>query len=232
MTYSSNPPSLGETSTTRIARIAANLAGAIPTFGAIIQTILTEIIPNERIKRIEEYLIYLEERLINCEDEVIEELRTHNGIDIFEEGLWQAARAVGEKRKRRIAKVVCIGLSASDLEKQEAQHFLAILSQLSDPEIIILATYQIQYQVIGLSQKNQAFYKRHQDIIGHFSREIGTHNLERGKAQLKDSRERRLYSLGLLGIRDTQNSIGHHRDAYKLTPTGSRFLEFISLPDD
>jgi hypothetical protein len=123
MTYPSDPPPLGETSTTRIARIAANLTGAIPTVGAVIQTILTEIIPNERMTRIEHYLRYVQERLDNCGDTIVEELRTHNGIDIFEEGLWQAARAIGQKRKKRIAKVVCIGLSASDLEKARSAAF-------------------------------------------------------------------------------------------------------------
>lgn len=129
-------PPLGEDIGDKAFRVAASLPSAIPFAGGVIQSIVTELIPNKRLERIEVYLKHLSNR-INAQT-LEQSLSSEEKIDTFEEGLLQASRALSEDRKKRIATIVSKGLSGNDDANAEARQFLRLLLQLGDQEIALL----------------------------------------------------------------------------------------------
>lgn len=221
-----DPPPLGEARSDVVARTLTTLAGAVPCVGPLIQVALSETIPNVRLERIEAYLMHLQSRL--DEATLNDSLRTADGLDVFEEGMWQSARALSDERKQYVAELVSKGMASNGAERQESRHALRILNQLDDAQIIILVSYQSKYQRIG-DEATAAFYKKHRDVLGPFSREISANNKDRGKAELKDAFERHLSSFGLLDVKSEDYNTG--RVSYELTAQGRRFLEYLGIAE-
>lgn len=126
-----NPP-LGDKRSSKALRITASVTGAIPFAGPVIQTVLTEAIPNVRFDRVEEYVRHLQEQIDEIKLQKI--LENEEALDVFEEGLWQSARAVSEERKKRIQFLVANGLN-NNREHSETQYYLRLLKQLGDDDI-------------------------------------------------------------------------------------------------
>ena len=225
MSTQKHPP-LGETGSDVAARTISALAGAIPCVGPILQITINETIKNVRLDRIETFLLYLQDRI--DENNLKHSLNTPDGLDIFEEGISQSARALSEERKQYIADLVSNGMKASGVEKQQIRHFLRILTQIDDAQIIILCSYQSKYRRIG-DINSDNFFNKHKDVLGPFSREIGRANDDIDKAQLKDALEHHLSSFGLL--MEDKSSRQPTQIAYKITPQGIRFIKFIGLSD-
>lgn len=129
-------PQLGESKGSQAARIGASALGAIPVLGPVIQATVTETIPNVRLDRIEAYLRHLEQRI--DEAELAARLKDERQLDLFEEGMWQSARAVSDERKERVANLVVNGLTGPELDAARSRHWLRVLNQLGDEEIAIL----------------------------------------------------------------------------------------------
>lgn len=222
----SSLPPLGESDRDVVARTVTTLAGAIPVLGQVFQVILNEIIPNARLQRVETYLLRLQQRI--DETELRKASTDREKLDIFEEGLWQSTRALGDDRREYIAELVAKGIT-EDNARAEAKHFLRILNQLDDTQIIILCSYQRRYRVIA-NPEAAKFYKRHRQVLGPFSREISAQNPDRGKAAHKDALERHLASFGLLEPETSELRVG--RVAYAMTPQGLQFLRFLGILED
>jgi hypothetical protein len=221
------PPLLGESRSDVLARTLTTLTGVVPCVGPLIQIALSETIPNIRLDRIEAYLIHLQSRL--DEATLQASLMTADGLDMFEEGMWQSARAFSDGRKQYIAELVSKGMASDGAERQESRHTLRILNQLDDAQIIILSSYQSKYRQIG-SEATAAFYIKHRNILGPFSRELRSSNKDRGKAELKDAFERHLSSFGLLNVKSEDNNTG--QSSYELTAHGRRLLEYIGISEN
>lgn len=140
MTDDKIKPELGETTGNQVMQIVGSIPGAVPYIGPIIQAIISEVIPNIRIERIETYLRYLQDRI--DELQLNSALDTLEGLDTFEEGMWQSARAFSEKRQKNIAELVSHGLKGEGEKQQQIRHFLRILNQLGDEDIALLMSHQ------------------------------------------------------------------------------------------
>ena len=58
-----HPPALGSNASDRLAALLRSTTGLVPGAGAALAEIITALIPNQRIERIEKYLLYLHEEL-------------------------------------------------------------------------------------------------------------------------------------------------------------------------
>ncbi|RCK47083.1 hypothetical protein TH25_16370 [Thalassospira profundimaris] len=135
MSKKSQHPPLGDIPETTAFEIVASGFGAIPVIGPTIQTVLNKTIPNIRAERVETYLRYLQDQIDELKLKLA--LERPEGLDLFEEGLWQSARAVSEKRKKYIQSLVADGLN-NNREHSESQYYLRLLTQLGDDDIIRL----------------------------------------------------------------------------------------------
>lgn len=215
------PPPLGETKGDAAARAITALVGTIPCVGPAIQFALNEVIPNQRLKRIEAYVRILQTHL----DELALKtaLKTPEGVDLFEEGLWQSARALSDERKEYIARLVATGMTGDELEGQETRHILRILNQIDDSEVIIICSYQHRFKSLG--RDDWGFLKANREILGPFRKHMQVSDDERAKESLRRSRHSHLHALGLLDVKETKEN----DTTYSLSGFGRRLLIYLGI---
>tara|TARA_R110002049_G_scaffold52872_26_gene148361 strand:- start:59646 stop:60377 length:732 start_codon:yes stop_codon:yes gene_type:complete len=225
-------PPLGDTPETIALEIVASGFGAIPVVGPTIQTVLNKSIPNIRLERVETYLRYLQKQV--DELQLKPALEEPVGLDLFEEGLWQSARALSDDRKKYIAELVAKGLQETGLEQQETRHFMRILEQLDDRQIILLAEYHPANSPTVGNEQGARFHEANRNVVqpGHAVDDITDHTgreeAQRG-SRLNEIMRRHLSSFGLLEIDQMKASVemqprSHH---YLITEIGKDFLTYI-----
>ncbi|HAI29617.1 MULTISPECIES: hypothetical protein [unclassified Thalassospira] len=194
-------PTLGDTQRSKVLRVGASVLGTVPVIGPPIQTVLTELIPNVRADRIEAYIRYLQDQIDELKLKLA--LEKPEGLDLFEEGIWQSARAISDDRKKYIAELVAKGLQETGLEQQETRHFMRILEQLDDRQIILLAEYHPANSPTAGNVQGTSFHEVNRNVVqpGHTVEDIldhtGREEAQRG-ARLNEIMRRHLSSLGLL----------------------------------
>lgn len=227
----SKHPPLGDTGSSRTLRIGVSVAGAIPFAGATIQTVLTEAIPNIRTDRMEAYIRHLQDQIDDLSLELA--LQDQTGLDVFEEGLWQSARALSEKRKKYIANLVTRGLQTRDFEQQETRHFMRILEQLDDRQIVLLAKYHPKNLPFVGNDAVLPFNRANKDVAdpGHSVEDLLDFKQEEGGIRLNALMVGQLSSLGLLEESESIDSIGKplRRREFHISESGKDFLNFIGV---
>ncbi|WP_424360528.1 hypothetical protein [Methylocystis parvus] len=132
-------PDLGPKTSDHAAATLRAAANLVPIFGAGLAEIVTNIIPNQRLDRIERYLSLLRDELLAkglLEDSP--KLAHHVNVAIIEDGAFQAARSLSDQRTKFIARCVAEGISAEEAEKIRERKLLRILGELDDEEIMVL----------------------------------------------------------------------------------------------
>jgi hypothetical protein len=134
-------PALGADTTDRLVAVGRSIVSAIPGAGGLLAEIITEVIPNQRIDRVEQYLRFLANRLWNLEKSISPEvMKEAESIALIEEGAIQAARSISEERRRYIASCVALGIY-DDGSKLKSQRVLDIVSELDDGDLLLLSAY-------------------------------------------------------------------------------------------
>lgn len=150
--------------------IGKGILGAIPFVGPLIAEVIGSIIPNQRIDRIRDFLIILENKIEENEKENAKlKFQNEKFIDILEESMLQASKALSKERKEYIASIVSNGIGKDEVDHIQKKLLLNLLNELSDAEIIILQSYGLN----GLEYRE--FYEKHKEILmpPHVSRRTG-----------------------------------------------------------
>jgi len=149
--------------------IGKGIIGAIPVVGPLIAETVGSIIPNQRLDRINDFLIYLEKKISDIDKEQIElRFKNEEFIDILEDGMLQATKSLSKERKEYIASIVANGIKDEDIDRSKKKLLLNLLNELNDSEIIILQSY-------GLPPgNNREFHDKHKDILMQPHPTIGT----------------------------------------------------------
>jgi hypothetical protein len=115
------------------------LLGPLPV-GSLIVEIVTNIIPNQRQDRVEEYLRLLTERVnqIAYPSWNPQSITQPKKIALIEAGAVDAARSISKERMQYIVGCVANGLTDHERSKIHHNRLLGILAQLDDEEILIL----------------------------------------------------------------------------------------------
>jgi hypothetical protein len=204
----------------RLASIAKSAAGALPFVGTMVCEVIDSIIPGLRFERVVSYLKIIDER-VGAIDERLRNfqnnLNNEDGLDIFEEGIIQASRAVSEERKQRLARLVTNALSADQLKYSEGRKLLNIYRELTDPEIIWLIYYSLN-PVMGKGPHTD-WVEKHPDVLNPISRVMGAPQEQHERGALQDSYKLTLSRLGL--TTDTSRSTS-------LTTLGRLMVRYIT----
>jgi len=219
---------ISESKSDAVRRRVMDWSNVVPGIGPIVNALTNEIIPDSRMERLAAFMQYLEARINRVE--LGTATQAPDGLDFFEEGMWQAARALSDERKQHIATLVANGLKAEPNEKSEIRHFIRILPQLDDRQIILLCGYLPEYQVLG-DELGDAFFEKHEAIFNPPEFTQGGSMLISPGGDLNASMKFHLSSLGLLGVNETFESSSGRLDKkqYNLSPLGERFLRFLGL---
>lgn len=192
----------------RLASAAKSAAGALPFVGTLVGEVIDSVIPALRLERVASFLKELDER-VGCIDSRLNQfqnnLKTEEGLDIFEEGILQASRAVSEERKTRLARLVANSLSSEQLKHAESRKLLNIYNELTDPEIIWLIYYSLN-PVLGKGPHSE-WVEKHPDVLNPISREMSAPREQHERGALQDSYKLTLSRLGLTAERNRTTSL-------------------------
>ncbi len=136
-----NEDELENDATDTVVAVARSVAGIIPGAGPLVTEILTTVIPNQRIDRICSFLKELNKRIRDLE---MEQLK-HNQyfVDLFEDGVFMASRALTEDRNKYIAIFLSKSKNVSSDEYGTRKKLLHLLEELTDKDIEILRDFSI-----------------------------------------------------------------------------------------
>lgn len=155
-------PNLDQSKTDVAIAVGMGTLGLLPYAGPILAEIVNQIIPNQRIDRISRFAEILDEQLQELDKELLEQkMRTEEFVDLFEDGAFQAARALTDKRKDHIAALLKNSLSSEDLNHVQEKQLLSLLGQLNDAELVILKHFGLDMA----PHEAEAFFEEHEETI-------------------------------------------------------------------
>jgi hypothetical protein len=193
----------------------------VPVAGSLIAELITEVVPGQRQDRFEDWVLHLTQRLASLEEaSVRERLREPENVALFEEGAYQAARAISEERRRQIAELVAGGIADDRRGYIESHRVLRLLGELDDAEVIILA---------GYLQKNRDgdYWARHANVLQDLAAHLGSSREEIDADTVRKAGRQHLVQLGLLD----QGALGGAA-SIQLNRLGRLLLRRIGLADD
>ncbi len=184
---------LGAKKADYLAIISKGALGAIPIVGSLAAEVIGDLIPNQRIDRIEAFLRALDEKVKELDKQKFEtEFKKPEFIDLLEDGFLQAVRALSTERIDYIATLVSKRLSDEQADHLKYKKLLSILGQLDDAEVLHLINYS--FLEIG----NHEFMQKHDNILRPVPVHMGSTQTERDAAAIQDSNKRHLIELGLI----------------------------------
>ena len=189
----SAPPS-GDTMRDRAVSLVKGIAGAVPFAGSLLAEVIGQLIPQQRMSRLEDYVAKLDERLRKYGDaeELRRKLLEPERVDLFEDGAYQSARALSEERRTHIANIVAGGLSGDARDQIEAKRILRLLGEVDDDQMVILASYLPENRV------NEDFHARHSAVLEGPRVYVNSGEEERNAAAMHELTHAGLVRLGLL----------------------------------
>ena len=171
--------------------------GAIPFVGPLMAEIVGNVIPNQRMDRLVQFVQLLQQRLSSLEEDVLrQKLLSPGSVDLLEDAFLLASRATSAERLEHISSVAAIGLTHEEANLAESKRMLWLLGQLNDSEIIIL-----RGSLASTSDEFNAdrdFHHRHKEVLTLNSPHLGSTDKEMEKAAVTKSYRQHLHDLGLL----------------------------------
>jgi hypothetical protein len=222
----------------RATSIARSVFGAAPVVGPLLSEVISELIPNQRIDRLAEFVEVLNAKVEALgQERVAEELSDEEFVDLLEDGFQHAARAISTERKQYIASVIASGLTDEHIRHTQSKALLSMLRELSDPEVIVL-----QFYAKAFSDDHDEYRERHAVTIFGDPAHLGPSPEQLDQDALHGTYKAHLQRLGLItpNFRKPKRGelpefddktgmmrVGHHG----VTWLGRLLLRFIGLDD-
>lgn len=176
--------------------IGKGIIGALPYVGPVLSEVINTLIPNQRIERFEKFLIILEAKLEALKnDSIINKLKEQTYIDLFEDGVHYASRALSSERINYIASLIKNSLTDEEMETVNFKRLLSILGELNDIEVIILTSYSYKYS------HDSEFWNKHEDLLTVPVAHTGSSKKEIDRYTIYSSYRAHLVRLQLLSIK-------------------------------
>lgn len=214
------------------------VAGIIPVFGGFVGEIVGNLIPDQRIDRIAEYVELLNAKFENLPGGLIEKLRNNElFIDLIEESFIKTSRAITKERRLYIVNIVEHGMSDEEADINNSKYLLSLLSDLNDSEVIWLRYYHER----TITDK-QNFQLQHPNILGRVQPVIGDSIDKKRLAAIQESYTEHLERLSLverhirmdskMGVPKYDTFTNKPEVSYtEATLLGRMLLEYIGLID-
>ena len=183
----------------RLVSVAKGIAGVCPVIGSLASEAVGSLIPNQRLDRVVNFVLRLEEYIIRVDSRLNRmdiNLRMPEGLDIFEEGMIQASRAVSKDRQEQLALIIARSLTTDQLKYSESRKILNIFRELTDPEILWLLSYS-STPTMG-SEFHEKLRQENPEVLKPVSRELGSSQEQVDRGALQDSYKNTLLRLGLV----------------------------------
>ena len=140
--------------------LGKGILGAIPIVGPLMAEIVGHVIPNQRLDRLERFLRILEMKVGDVEQGKLKErFAKEEFVDLLEDGMLHASRALSDERKSYIASIIEAGIKEDEFETIQKKLILNLLSELNDAEVITLQSYGIH------PQNREEYFEKHRNIL-------------------------------------------------------------------
>ncbi len=215
------------------------ILGSIPFVGPLLAELFTEVIPNQRIDRLSQYVSMLDNKLSRLPEKVIDKLKTDEGFhELLEESLIQASRATTDERRHYIASILEKGITDDAIEFADSKYLLHLLQEINDIEILWL-----RYYLVPAFNGDIEFREKHQNVLSPIFVHLGSDKETLQKAAIQENYKIHLERLGLLNgcIKiDSKTKIpkfnahtGQTEVSYwEITQLGIMLLEQIGLSEE
>jgi hypothetical protein len=228
---------LGGASTDPAKAMLKGVLSGIPLVGGVISEIVGQLIRDQRMDRLEDYVRRLSDDLSGlAESEVRQRLTEPENLDLFEDGAMASARALSDDKRERIARLVAYGISGDEQAGIEAKRLLQLITRLGDDQIIRLTSYLHRHQ------RDTEFRAKHASVLEPVFAHHGSTREELDRALVQDMAKAELIDLGLLREQFKKPKKGElpefdektgrmkagHRD---LSPLGRLLLRRIGLAE-
>ena len=209
--------------------------GAIPIVGPLMAEIVGHVIPNQRLDRLEKFLLILEEKVKDVDSKVLKRrFGKEEFVDLLEDGMIHASRALSDERKEYIASVIENGIKEENLNALQKKLILNLLSELTDAEIIILQSYGIHP-----NERNE-YFEKHKNVLTPPLATLGSSQDVIDDKAIYDAQKSHLERLGLLRRRFKKPRRGElpefddktgmvKAQGYEITSLGRLLLRNIGL---
>jgi hypothetical protein len=117
-------PSLKTNRADIITSTAKGLAGACPLVGGLVAEAIDQLIPNQKLDRVVGFLKILDHDVSQIDSELSNlknNLSIDTGLDLLEDGIVQASRAITEERRHRIANLLTTSFTQEKLKCNESK---------------------------------------------------------------------------------------------------------------
>lgn len=179
--------------------IYKTIAGSLPIIGGpiggiingFLSEVINEVIPNQRLDRIQKFAEALEAKIQDLNpDQVEARFREPEFIDLLEDSLTQAVRAVAQERIEHIAAIVKHSLSDEDKRYVHYKKLLYILKELNDVEVLMLCGYARQH--------DNEFWDQHRDVISVVNAMLNAPQSQNDQRLVQEAHRAHLVQLKLL----------------------------------
>lgn len=178
----------------RAISVGKAIAGAVPYVGPLVQEVIDNLVPNQRVDRIASFTEELDVRLSVVEESQVRNLLDNpSGLALAEDGIIAATRAITPERIKYIASTVARGLTTEDIDANRQRYLLTLLSELNDEEVLWLRFFSVP-TISG----DQEFREQHGNVFELASAHLGATEAELDKSSIQSSYKRHLERLGLV----------------------------------
>jgi hypothetical protein len=175
--------------------LTKGVVGAAPFVGPLVAEVVGTLIPNQRLDRIERLVKKLEAKVVELDqDRVQREFKNPEFVVLLEDGFVQASRALSGDRLEYLASLLKNSLSEERLSHLESKRLLALLSELNDMEVILLASHMSENNW----QINPKFWEQHEAVLAPRATHFGSSDREFDEEAVYNSYRRHLVQLGLM----------------------------------
>jgi len=209
--------------------IAKRIVGALPVVGALAAEVIGTFIPNQRIDRIENLLLRLDQKLASVGTEDWKnKFQSPEFIDLLEDGMVQGSRALSDERRDYLASLLKNSLTQSDLDHFQQKRLLGLLSELNDIEVLLLQLFSLSGML------RQSFMNKHAEVLTPPRVVPSSPPEEIDRGAVYDSYKNHLVQLGLIRPKrkaelpefgEEPGMVRSHR--YEATDLGRLLLRYI-----
>jgi transcriptional regulator NrdR family protein len=193
------------------------------------------VIPEQQNDRLRQFVEALEAKIQDLDSEPVEaRFQEPEFIDLLQESLTQAVRAVSKERIEHIAEIVHQSLSDQDRRYIHFKKLLYLLKELNNLEVLMLCSY-------GRRHDND-FQERHRDTTQVVKPAMGCAQEDSDNFLVREAHRAHLVRLELLRPRFQKPKKGQLPEidektgmmkvkGYDITPLGRLLLRTIGEPD-
>lgn len=133
---------LGSKAVDRRVAVYKGILGNVPILGGLMAEVVSAVIPEQQSDRLRQFVEALEVKIQDLDPEQVEaRFQEPEFIDLLQESLTQAVRAVAQERIEHITEIVHQSLSDKDCSYIHFKKLLYILKELNDLEVLMLCSY-------------------------------------------------------------------------------------------